>query len=548
MALLCLIFVLGVTRAAPVIRSFAARPPDFDAAVHLLPAYQIARDVRQLDFGKLWQHTYEQDGIAYYPFMHSWMMTPIWIWHLPDLNWARISSLSYLGVGAILAFLIGHTLARKNRWLSGLINGLVLLSALILWVYASFTYLEAAGLSMILLALLFYLRAEENDRHLPWLTGSGLAATGAFLVKYSFGIFALAGLGLAEVLRLVSTRHWSWRRLAFLMAPVIILWGGWLVLPEKWGRFYSYSHSQPANVDFWSTDSWLFYLRSLWDHYAASPISQSLLILSIIYSVRNWRHHGSRSTLGYGVAGLMVLTVIVPEKHLRFGYPMLPILLLLVGPLIAQATDIASRTPQRTRVVLALLASVLLCVDARAVIHRFGYYRAALETVYTSAPDTSRAYRFVVAHTLESGMRPYIMNFWHLFSQYGVLWEYIERHGGDPADYEYRWVAAGYAPKPTPKNLQQFTTRLRRRGLDTLVSIDGSPAGSYTGWQVVKPLWDKGEIDLLADSPPYTLLDWSPEYQSRVFAGAFADLDEWQRARQAGRVEFTITLHLYVLR
>jgi hypothetical protein len=541
--------VLGVTRAAPTIRSFAAHPPDFDEAVHLLPAYQVARDARRLSFGKLWQHTFEQDGIAYYPFMHSWMMAPIWVWRLPDLNWARISSLSYLGIGAILAFAIGHTLTREKRWLGGLVNGLMLLSALILWVYASFTYLEAVGLSMILLSLLCYLRAKDNDQHLRWLVGSSLAATGAFFVKYSFGIFALAGLGLAEVLRLITTRRWSWRRLAFLMAPVVVLWGGWLVLPEKWARFFAYSRSQPANLALWTGDNWLYYLRSLWNHYAASPISRSLIVLGIAYSMWHWRHHGIRSTLSYWLAGLLVLTVIVPEKKLRFGYPVLPIAFLLVGPLVARVTDIACRTtPKRTQLALALLSGVLLYVQAQAVVHRFDYYRAALETVYLSAPDTRQAYRFVTVHTLENGMRPYIMNSWHLFNQYGVLWDYIEECGGDPADYAYQWAAAGYAPEPTPENLERFTLMLRKQGLDALVSIDGSPSGDYTGWQVVEPLWREGKIELIADSPPYTLLEWSSEYQSRVFAGAFVDLDEWQRARLAGRVEFTITLHLYALR
>jgi hypothetical protein len=80
------------------------------------------------------------------------------------------------------------------------------------------------------------------------------------------------------------------------------------------------------------------------------------------------------------------------------------------------------------------------------------------------------------------------------------------------------------------------------------VSIDGSPAGRYTGWQVIEPLWAEGVIEELPVHPTYILVEWETDYRGRVFAGAFASAAELQQARRESRNEFTIQLHLYYLR
>jgi hypothetical protein len=81
-----------------------------------------------------------------------------------------------------------------------------------------------------------------------------------------------------------------------------------------------------------------------------------------------------------------------------------------------------------------------------------------------------------------------------------------------------------------------------------LVSIDGSPAGDYTGWQVIEPLWARGEVEWLASSEPYTLVTWPSGYEERVFAGDFASREGFEQARRESRHEFEIRLHLYSMR
>jgi hypothetical protein len=78
--------------------------------------------------------------------------------------------------------------------------------------------------------------------------------------------------------------------------------------------------------------------------------------------------------------------------------------------------------------------------------------------------------------------------------------------------------------------------------------MDGSPAGQYTGWQVIEPLLAKGELETHPDHPRYTLIEWQAAYVDKVFAGDFSSRAEFERARRESKTEFPIQLHLYYLR
>jgi len=126
-------------------------------------------------------------------------------------------------------------------------------------------------------------------------------------------------------------------------------------------------------------------------------------------------------------------------------------------------------------------------------------------------------------------------------------WEYYTSVGGEPAAFDYQIATASLAPEPTEANLNALTQALRRQGPSALVSIDGSPAGSYTGWQVIEPLLARGELETHPDHPYYVLVDWPVSYAYKVFAGEFAGRDELELARRGSKVEFPIQIHLYYL-
>jgi len=230
-------------------------------------------------------------------------------------------------------------------------------------------------------------------------------------------------------------------------------------------------------------------------------------------------------------------------------YTVAPAALLLAGPPAGRALTWLLGPGQKRwlQYALGLSAIGLLIVQVKAVAHRLSFYSPALELTHISSPDTRQAYRFLATNTLARGVRPHILDSWHLFSGYALEWEYYTSVGGEPAAFDYQIATVGLAPEPTEANLNALTQALRQQGPSALVSIDGSPAGSYTGWQVIEPLLARGELETHPDHPYYVLVDWPVSYAYKVFAGEFAGRDELELARRGSKVEFPIQIHLYYL-
>ena len=520
--ILLLASLLGA-RAWFAIQAYADYPPDFDEAVHALPALQISRDLRALRLGDLWRHSYTQDEIALYPFLHSWLLAPFFLIAKPDLSVARASGTAFLTASACVMFFL-------TRGLAELFSALLLLTALPLWVYASVILLEAAGLLVTLLWLSAYVRARPDQTGRGWPAAASLAATAALLTKYSFGVFVITAMVGAELLStLAHPRALNLRRLLWLFGPVVILAGAWFLLPGKLDRFLEYSRSQRVQVEFWSAANLLYYPQSLFRFYTAGPLTVALVAAGIGMGVWRWRDHPWRAVVLYLLAGIVLLTR-VPQKEIRFFYTVAPLAYPLAGVAFARLINAAS--------------------EARVTgpARRGSFFGPALETAYLNSPDTRAAYDFVIEHMLAEGARPHLLDTWHLFSNYPLAWEYYVGRDEDPAAYHYQLATADYAPPPTPANLDRLVERLQAQGTSVLVSIDGSPAGDYTGWQVVEPLITRGRLEMLAASPQYVLFEWSSDYESRVFAGEFATAAELEQARQRGLTLFTIQLHLYRLK
>jgi hypothetical protein len=269
-----LITALGVwgSRAAlRTIRTYSDHPPDFDEAVHLLPALQIANDVRALRVADFWLHTYMQDQIAAYPFLHSWLLAPFFIVWKPALTVARASGLFYLVLSAIVAFFLAQELSADKQlsWSSGLTGALLTLAGLPLWAYASLAFLEAPGLLVTLVGLLCYVRAGPSDSRPAWLIGASLSTAGMLFTKYSFGVFMVSAVLLNEVLTaLVDRRAPSRRRLFCLAGPFVLLAVAWFADLDKFYRFLIYSQSQRGQFPLWSAESLLYYPKNLIRYYA----------------------------------------------------------------------------------------------------------------------------------------------------------------------------------------------------------------------------------------------------------------------------------------
>jgi hypothetical protein len=567
---------LGVWLVAQQIRAFDAYPPDFDEAVHALPALQLANAVQRGDPAAFWRHSLLQERLAAYPFFHSWLTFPAWLVK-PRLFTLRSMSLLFLAGAAGLAFWIGRDLASGNlfAWLAGGVSAGLLLTALPLWVYGSVAYLEGAGLLVVMLALWCYGRSftpwKRPSAERKWLTAASLAVAAAFFTKYNFGVFLAAGLALNELMILLASgaqRETGQKRLTFaqwpalilnsrlfyLAAPAALLILLWFSNVDRLLNFFSYSQAQQGDLSMRRLESWLYYPASLSRQYLNGAPVWLLVGGGLAYAVLHWRQPAQRALLLY-VAVSALMLVAVPQKTPRFLYTVAPALFPLAGSWAATAVSWLSerfsrcgRRPAWSRGLAWLVVACFLAWQAGAIYQRYAFFPAALEIAYDSNPETAGAYAFVAAHTLAQGERLHVVNAWHQFNPYALQWSYYAAQGYPPVEIDYWQVTSDLAPEPTETNLALWVGALRRQGVTMLLTIDGSPAGNYTGWQAVEPLLAQGVLEPVTRSPVYTLNNWSNDYREAVLASAFPDVGASQAARARSRGEFQIQLHLYRLR
>jgi hypothetical protein len=551
LALVVLLVSVGAAGVATArgVRSHRACSPTFDEAVHILPAAQIADDLRRLDVAAFLEHSYHQDDIALYPFFHSWLLSPFFLAVGTGLTVGRVVNVLLVCLSILVAFFLAGELSPREewRWWAGLIGAGMVLSAMPLWVYASRVYLAPAGLLLTLGVLFCYVKAPpECDGRFRLVCSSLLTAAG-FFTKYSFGLFILGGLILSEGVGWLMTRRRPIVRWLYLFGPCALLFLLWFANLEKAQRFWTYSRSQNPNMEPWSVASLTYYLRSLLQVYATTPLTLGLTLLGVGYGACRVRHHRYRAPLGYLLASLVMVTL-VPQKNHRFNYTIAPVAMMLGG---AGAVWIAARLfgvlrSSAVRYGAAVLIVLLVGLEMGFVVHRFSFLPAAQDMAYACPPsDVQAAYQFILDHTLAQDVRPRFLNHWHTLNHYGLVWEYCVVEGLPLGDSPYQLATASLAPEPTPENLDRLVQELRGRDVGMLVSIDGSPAGSYTGWQVVEPLWARGDVEWVASSEQLAVVAWSDAYEERALAGSFWDWVDLEAARSEGLEKYSIQVHLY---
>ncbi|MBN1979080.1 MAG: hypothetical protein JW918_16895, partial [Anaerolineae bacterium] len=331
-SLSALVGLVGATVASGV-HAHRACAPTFDEAVHVLPAAQAADDLRHLNLVSFLQHSYHQDDVAQYPFFHSWLVSPVFLLVSPGLTVARVANVAFVCLSVLVSFFLASELSpRKDlRWLAGWVGAGMVLAALPIWVYGSRVYLEPVGLLVTLAALFCYVKAPPGYTGRFWLVCTSLLAAASFFTKYSFGIFLLGGLALSEVLGwLVARRKMGVLRCLYLFGPCGVLLLMWFINPDKLRRLLVYSRAQAPNMTLWSIESLMYYLRSVSQVYANTPLALVLMLLGVAYSVCWTRDHLYRALSSYLLVSIVLVTL-VPQKNHRFAYTIAPAVLLLGG-------------------------------------------------------------------------------------------------------------------------------------------------------------------------------------------------------------------------
>ncbi len=548
------LLVLGMTvsigsRAVRSIYALQSCPPSFDETVHLLPAIQVANDLRRLDFVAFWKHSSTQDQLAYYPFLYSWLVAPFFLAWPPSLAVGRSTGIIFLGLSILIGFLLAGELSPHPswRWLAGLTTAGMTMAALPLWAYAGLAYVEAAGLLVSIWALYCYVKSDTNRVTPVWLVACSLSVVGALLVRYSFGVLLAGSLALSEFLGCLFVRRMPLKRWLYLCGPAALLVLYWFSQPGKLSGFWAYSHLQEPNMEEWSIPSLTYYPRILAQLYIPDGLLAALVVAGVVVGLCQIRQHRHRAMLSYLVFGLVVLTV-VPLKLPRYACTVASVAFVIAGggAVAWAATRLAASLRSTVaRVCAVLLAVLLLGTQASSALWRLSYLDAAQEAVYSTTPDTSRAYQFIIEHTLAQGVRPFILNSWYAFNQYSLVWQYYSAQGTDARVTTFELAGTGFAPEPTPENLDRLLKSLAEQRVGVLVSVDGSPAGSYTGWQTVEALHVRGDVEPIGSSDPYVFAAWSNDYRDRVLAGDLRDRAELDMVRRSGRREFEVNLHLY---
>lgn len=514
-------------------RRFADRPFDFDEAVHALPAYQIALDLRALDVFGFVRDTVEQDRLAAYPFLHSWLLAPALVISGADTAAARLANTAFVWISLLLAAWCARQLAPASQQrVAGPLAALIIVLVLPIWVYANSVLLESAGLAVTLAWFGAYLKARPGAaQRWPWMAG-GLAAA-AFFTKYSFGIFVFGGMALGEALTIAADRRVDARRLIALLAPMIVLGSGWLLLPDKAVRLSAYSTAQQASLAFWSWENWLYAPINALRFYSPGPLSAGLMAAAIALTPLRFKDDGARKTLAAIVSGFAVLTW-VPQKDARFLYTVAPLLIPPAAALAAQAWRMA-----RGRRSLRALGLTLAVIELALGVRRLTVYPEALQTIFNTSPDTRAAYTFIIEHALAVGQRPRLLNAWHQINGLAASWAYYERFGGTPAGDGYRLVGQSQIDSADPSARRALFEDLVESNEGVLITIDGSPAGGVTGWAIAEPALSEGRLRPLAQSDPLTLYVWPRETQERLFAGSIMSAGD--------PITFTVRLNAYAL-
>lgn len=533
-ALTLAVAVWMTTQAAAAAQRFSDRPFDFDEAVHALPAYQIALDLRALDFGALWIHSLEEDRLAAYPFLHSWMLAPALAFAGADTAAARLANTIFVWLSLGLAAWVTRPLvsAAAGR-IAAPLAALLLALSLPVWTYANTVLLEGAGLVVTLAWLGAYLRARPGAwPGWPWL--AGLLAAAAFFTKYSFGVFVLGGMVLSEAFAVLVERRLAARRWLALFGTPAVLIGVWLILPGKFERLAGYSVSQHASLAFWSWENWLYAPLNALRFYAPGPLTAGLMAAALALTPLRRHEAGVRQTTAVVIAGLAVLTW-VPQKDPRFLYTVAPLLIPAAAALGAQALPIL-----RSRRTLRWLVAGIALAELGLGLTRLSRYAEALQTVFNTSPDTRGLYQFVIDGSLASGKRPLLLNAWYQVNALAASWSYHERFGGTPAANDYLLATQSQVDAADEATRKALIADLRAEDVGVLFTIDGSPAGAVTGWAVAEPAQAAGELSPLAQSPPFTLFVWPREVQERLLAGEISSAGE--------PVTFVVRLNAYQVR
>ncbi len=516
--------------------SITGYPFDADEANHALPALRMSNELRDGDLAGFAAEVGAQD---FYPPGGAARLLPIFLMIGPSVNMARLASVVTLFLAVLVLFALAIEIDPENGWLAGLVAALMTLTARPLLLYAGLSMLETVGLLASLLFLWAYIRATKQPG-VGWLLAVSLLLAAVFLIKYSYGLVALATVGLSELLILPGLiRQPSWpstvaRRWLPLFGPFALVLGVWFLSPGQLQSFFGYAQPLAAEEAWLSLRNVIYYPRSLALHYSPSLLFIIVYGVALVWATLRWRDTTVRIVLLFFLFGMASVMFLNHPPNPRFIAPFAPVAHLLVGLMVANLWAAVRARKSRWQVAAVGLAVVVVLAVAglSTVASRFRFAHSVLEARVETSPALADMAGWV-ASTVEADAPLLLVNYFDQFSPAIVEWGLAMDQQATPAHVTGRLLQPASDAE---------TAALRQAVLDGddtyLVLVEGSPWGA--------PFWPDytaamGDVLQEVDRQSFRVVNFgASNWLDDNSVGA-----DWETVKAAAEQTIDVTLVVY---
>lgn len=488
--LLVIVLAIGLALAlflTHAVMAHAEYPFDTDEAAHALPAVLMAQELREFDIAGFVREVYGQD---FYPPGTAIFLIPAYLIAGPSQTVARLVSVVTMILSLLVMFALARAIDPRRGAAAGLIAVLLTITAQPLLTYAGLSMLEAPGLLASLLLLWSYVRAAKKPAA-SRLVLSGLLLAAVFLIKYTYGLVALAAIGASELVEWgLSRSRWDFpRRWVWLFGPYLAIMALWFARPGQLGTFFDYTRPLAEEQSWLSLNNLAYYPRSYAIHSAPSAWFALVNGAALLWAAVRWRDTGIRVLWLYFVIGMVAMMVINHPPNPRFIATFVPAAQLLTGLLIidlwpgrklingsqngwTESSQIQARPRRFAKIAALTVISLLALISWPVVIARYTNYSSLLEARLETSPELAAMTDWVV-ETVPPGGGVYMINPWDQFDRLQLEWQLATRLGTRPPAVESQVLVPA-----TPELVDDLAAEILGGEAAALVLVEGGPWGA----------------------------------------------------------------------
>ena len=492
-------------------------PPDSDEAIHLMGGLTPALDARAGHWVEIARHLYFQ---PWYPPLYSVLLAVVFAVCDPSLTIARLTSVGLWALSLPLIALVVRSLSEKREMMGEVVAILMGATAPVFILLAALCMEEGLASLFVLLFLLLYIRTlkveEADQQRQKAAVWAGLTLGMVFLSRISTALFLAAAVFINEILEgwhRKSSRRLG-MRMAALLGPMIVVALLWLAHPAKTVDFLAYLRVSVPYFSLFSRANLTYYSLALADMYVAARPLALWMFVSVMVSLRQWRHGAVRFFL------LLIVVTLGSLMLKRQANPRFAILagiaaFILTGYQAAHLVRSLRTSPRWRQGAVAGLVALTLLITVQSLYRRFVTIPFALQVNYETDPETNALYAWVAEHVPAGERRIALINGWDQCSGSALQWYLSTSERTLPASSEEVIVAQFDLEDPSDEAVTRFVQLLEQRGIRYILHLEGGPVSHAGAWWAYKAavqdrasevaqqtftirLWDERVMDHLA--------------------------------------------------